>query len=76
MDFMESGRVASVGCDIERNEELVKLLDAGNLCTIWQLNFHKNLGTKSRFIPQLMIIFCMFSLHKWIFFFREKKLAK
>ena len=31
MEFMESGRVASVACDIERNEELVKLLDAGKI---------------------------------------------
>ena len=28
MEFITSGRVSSVGCDIERNEELVKLLDA------------------------------------------------
>ncbi|CAG2197503.1 Serrate RNA effector molecule homolog A,Serrate RNA effector molecule homolog B,Serrate RNA effector molecule homolog [Mytilus edulis] len=28
MEFLESGRVATVACDIERNEELVKLLDA------------------------------------------------
>ena len=31
MEFITSGRVNSVGCDIERNEELVKLLDAGKV---------------------------------------------